>query len=250
MFWNRDELPPELRDKKPAEIAERLKKLEELEAKAKEFETNRADLETKFKEQSTEFDQVKAKLQEFEQAAAQQQAQPYMQQQAQQPEPSNIWNDPDRYIQEKLVPTQLGVLVANRNTAKLMFERNLSPRDMKIYRKYEGEVDKAMEGYDWGKQGDARYWQMALTYIRGAHDQDISKLESGDSEFFSEPASRGATPEPPPEEKLTAEEEEVCRRFHFDPKGYLKQKKAMSLHQSDKGGYARFPVPKFERTNR
>lgn len=244
MFWNREELPPELRDKKPAEIADRLKKLEELETKSKEYETTRAELETKLTAQTSEFDQVKARLQEIEQNAAQQQAQPYMQPPPQPPqEPTSIWNDPDKYIAEKLASTQAATLFSLRNSARINFENNLSPRDRKIFKKYEGEVDRAMASYPLQYQADPQYWNVALKYIKGDHEQDLSKADSADSPFFSEPASRGAAPEPPPEEKLTAEEEEVCRRFHFDPKGYLQRKKERIILQGEKGAYARYPVP-------
>jgi hypothetical protein len=68
-------------------------------------------------------------------------------------------------------------------------------------------------------------------------------MEAEGTPFFSEPASRTAQPEPPPEEKLSAEEEEVCKRFHWDPEGYLQRKKERSLHQSERGAFARYSVP-------
>ena len=249
MLWNREQLPPELKDKKPEEILEALKRLEELEARSKQFDTTQSELETKLSNLGTEVEQMRNKLQEFEQASAQQQAQPYMQQQQQQQEPTSIWNDPDRYINEKMMNTNLGLLAAKRDTAKLLIERNLSPRDQKIYRKYEKEVDRAMEGYNWAQQGDPNCWSTALTLIRGYHDQDIAKLESTDSSFFSEPAARGRPDDTTeqPADKLTAEEEEVCRRFHWDPAGYLKRKKEMVTAQSEKGAYARFTVPERRR---
>lgn len=244
VFWNRDQDPPELRGKKPEEIVEQLKRLQELETKSKEYETAKAELETKLNSQQGEHDQVKARLQELEQHAAQQQAQPYMQQPPQPPaEPTSIWNDPEKYINEKLASTQLATMYSLRNTARINFENNLSPRDRKIFKKYEAEVDRAMASYPLQYQADPQYWNVALKYIKGDHEQDLSKADSADSPFFSEPASRGAAPEPPPEEKLTPEEEEVCRRFHFDPKGYLQRKKERILLQGEKGAYARYPVP-------
>src|SRR5215472_3344693 len=47
----------------------------------------------------------------------------------------------------------------------------------------------------------------------------------------------------PPEDKLTAEEEGVCRRFHWDPEGCLQRKKEMAVYHSVRGTYLHFPVP-------
>lgn len=42
--------------------------------------------------------------------------------------------------------------------------------------------------------------------------------------------------------KLTSEEEELCRRFHWDPVGYLKRKREMTMNQTEDGLHARFRV--------
>jgi hypothetical protein len=104
-----------------------------------------------------------------------------------------------------------------------------------------------MNTYPPAYQGVPANWQIAFTYVKGLHEQEIGKMEQ-ESPFFSEPAARGSAEsiEAKPEDKLTPEEEEACRKFHWDPAGYLKQRKHMELLQAEKGAYARFPVP--ERT--
>jgi hypothetical protein len=98
-------------------------------------------------------------------------------------------------------------------------------------------------------QGMPQNWHTAFVYVKGLHEQDISKMEAENTPFFSEAGSRGAPTEPAPaEEKLTPEEEEACETFHWDKAGYLKQKKLGSMHQSEKGAYARFPVPVSDRS--
>jgi len=80
------------------------------------------------------------------------------------------------------------------------------------------------------------------------HEADIARSEREGTDFYSEQGSRGGQPVPPPEDKLTAEEEEVCMTMHWDPAGYRRQKKQASLMQSDKGAYARYPVPERKTT--
>lgn len=242
MFWNRD-LPPELRDKKPEEIVEALKKLQELETKAKDFETSKAEMETKFNQQTTEFEQVRNKLQEMEQGVAAYQQQQQAQQQVQDQQPANVWNEPDRYIDQRTMPTQAMALHGGKMGAFLYFKDSLSPRDHQIFKKYQKEVEQTINAYQPAQQALPQNWFVAFNYVKGLHEQDIGKMEADNTPFFAEPGSRGAPPEPPPEEKLTDEEKEVCKRFHWDEKGYLQQKKAGAIHQAEKGAFARYPVP-------
>ena len=244
-LWNRDELPAELRDKKPQEILDALNRLKELESKTLDHEKEKTDWETKFQNQQTEFDQTRQRLQEMEQNAAREQAQPYMQQPQQPQEPTSMWTDPARYINEQTLGTQLWTVNANKGVARIEFRESLAPRDRRIFQKYLNEVEQAVNGMTpLSVQGTPQAWSTAFNYIKGVHDQEISKAESEGTQFFSEPASRGGEVQPPPpEDKLTAEEEEACRTFHWDPKGYLQRKKEAHIYQSEKGSYARYPVP-------
>lgn len=247
-FWNREELPPELKDKKPEEIAEAMKKLKDLEmTRNADFEKQKSEYEEKLKQQSDRSDQMAAKLQEWEQAAAQAQQQ-FRDQQAPQ-EPTSPWTDPDRYIDERTRGTQVAALGAARMAARLTFQQNLAPREQKIFSKYANEIDRTMDTYHPMAQGMPQNWNTAFIYIKGLHEQEISKMESQATPFFSEPGSRGQEQEEPkPQDKLTAEEEEAVKKFHWSPEGYLKQKQRMNLLQSERGAYARFPVP--ERGNK
>jgi len=60
-----------------------------------------------------------------------------------------------------------------------------------------------------------------------------------------EPASH-STPDlsqPQPNDRLTAEEAEACRRFHWNPVGYLKRKQEAVFYQTETGPHIRFTVP-------
>jgi uncharacterized secreted protein with C-terminal beta-propeller domain len=242
VFWNREQVPPELQDKKPEEIAASLKRLKELEEQQAASATDKSKFEEQLKALQTEGETMKAKLSEWENAAAQASAQMQQQQSAQQP--SSVWDDPDKYIDERTRGTQIAAMGAARMAARLTFQQGLTPRDQKIFNKYGSEIDKTMETYHPMAQGMPQNWHTAFVYIKGLHEQDISKMEAENTPFFSEPGSRGAQQETKPaEEKLTPEEEEACETFHWDKAGYLKQKKAGAMYQSEKGAYARFPVP-------
>jgi hypothetical protein len=245
MLWNREETPAELRDKKPEEIVEALKKLEELKAQQERDFAARAEMEKKYNDQKSEYEQIKTRLTEWEQYGEAQKAQQY---QNMAPEPPNVWTDPDKYIDERTRGTQVAALAAARMAARLTFQQSLAPRENKIFQKYAGEVDKMMETYQPMAQGMPQNWYTAFTYVKGLHEQEIAKAESTNTQFFSEPASRGTdVQQPPPEDKLTPEEEEVVQKFHWSPEGYLKQKKLATLHQSERGSFARFPVPERKR---
>ena len=248
MFWNRNDLPAELKDRKPEEIVEALKKLDQLESRSKEFETTKTELENQLNTQKGEYETVRQKLHDMEAGVqqAQQQWQQWQQQQ-QQGEPPNIWSNPEQYIQDRIQQniggTQVVALGAARMGAALHFENSLSPRDKKIYKKYAKEVEQAINAYQPAAQGQPQNWYVAFNLIKGLHEQEIGKMEADSTPFFAEPGSRGAEPPPPPEDKLTADEEDIVRRMHWDPAGYLKQRQQMTTHTAEKGAYAKFPVP-------
>lgn len=247
MFWNREELPPELRDKKPAEIVAALAKLKELEQKGADFDIAKTSWDDKEKAHQTELEQIRARNQELEAAASEEQrrrenpAAPGPGQQ----QPPSFFENPDEYINQKLAGVTAATLASIRMSAGLQFQSNLNGRDRKIFDKYRGEIEQVMNTYPPNVQGVPQNWQTALIYIKGLHESELSKQEA-DSPFFAEPGARGGHEEPPQEaatDKLTPDEEEVCERFHWDKAGYLKRKKEMSIHQSEKGAFARFPVP-------
>jgi hypothetical protein len=126
--------------------------------------------------------------------------------------------------------------------AKLYARQSLSGRDLKIWGKYEKEIDQTMNGFTPEQRVNPQSWVLALTLAKGNHQEEIAKAESSGTDFFSEGPSHSAPPEVKNEDKLTPEEEEVCKTFHWDPKGYLAQKKKAQINQSEKGGYAHYGV--------
>jgi hypothetical protein len=238
-FWNRDELPPELAGKDPKDIAAALKKAEEIRTAAEKTLADAKEMEVKLTTQTTEFDAMKAKLTELE-------ADPRLQTQQQQQqveEPASPWADPEKFVDQRVQGLAGVALASGMMTAKMYFMQQLSTRDAKIFKQYEKEVEAGVNGFIVTQRVMPQSWLNMFLYVKGLHEADIKKAESENSSFFSETPSRGQTPEPEPTDVLSAEEEEICRKFHYDPKTYLERRKTATLSQSAKGAYARYPVP-------
>jgi hypothetical protein len=238
-FWGKhteEDLPAELRGKSPQEIAEALRKAEAATTAATAAETARTAAETARAAQQTELDALKARNTELEANQKPVVEQPIVQ------EPPTIWTDPQQFIQDQTKGTTLLALQAGIMSAKMYFMQQLSPRDVKIFKKYEKEVEQAVNAVQPHQRVMPQTWLNMLLYVKGMHDQEIAKAERDSTDFFSETPSRGVSELPAPQDKLTEEEEQICRTFHYDPVKYLENKKKGAVSQSSKGAYARYSV--------
>lgn len=237
MVWwqnrNDDELPPELRGKKPEELAARIKKAEELEAALAEEKKAREALEAKANEQKTEFDTIKQKLADIEAKTG---PQPGPQDDPVKDEPVSPWVDPEKFVADQTKGVAEVALASGMMTAKMYFMQQLTPRDAIIFKKYEKEVEQGVMTFAPAARVMPQSWFNCFMFTKGVHEGDIKKAESEKTDFFAEPASRtGGHDDPPPDDKLTPEEEETCRVMHWDPKGYLARKKNAALTSHSKG---------------
>lgn len=238
-FWGKhddDDLPPELKDKTPKEIAAALKKADEIRTAAEKTLADAKEMDAKLTAQTTEYDAMKVRMAELE-ANQKEPIAPVMD------EPASPWTDPEKFVRDQTKATTGVALTAGLMAAKMYFMQNLTTRDQKIFKKYEKETEGVISTFAVEARVMPQSWMNAFLYVKGLHDVDIQKAESSKSDFFSETPSRGQTPEPEPTDQLTAEEEEVCRTFHYDPKSYLERKKSAVLNQSSKGAYGKYPVP-------
>lgn len=242
MLWGKkdEELPEKLRGKKPEDIIAALDAAEKLKA-------DHDALKTQFDSQKSEFDTTKTKLAEIE---AKLNAEPPKGDEGNPNgdpnEPPTPWADPDKWLDDKTKKLQTTAIVSGMMTAKMYFAQQLSQRDLKIYKHYEKEVDKVVESFVPEQRVMPQSWFNAFIYVKGLHDADIQKAESSKTEFFSETPTKSSHDDPPPEDKLTAEEEEVCRVMRWDREGYLAQKKAGQIVRTEKGSAAQFKVPSRE----
>lgn len=246
VLWGKQNEPPVpeiLQGKTPEQIADALKRYEEMEKQLKQFADERTAMDARFNEQKTQFDTMQAKLTQMEQAAAV-------------PPPpvddTSIWADPDKYIANKLNVAQQPALYSGMLTAKMYAMNQLGPRDKKIFTKYEKEIDKMAESLTPQQRVMPQSWMMLLTMAKGQHDVEISNAERDHTDFFSESGQTGVQPPPtePPPDKLTDDEETVCRVMHWDREAYQREKKGAQLRQSDRGGYMHFGTENIEANRR
>lgn len=242
-LWGKkeEELPEILRGKKPEEIVQALSDAEKIRTDKEAADAARAEAERKATEAQTALEQAQTKLRELEAGAGKQTTTPETS------EPASPWIDPDKYVAEQTQGIKNTALMSGMLTAKMYFQQQLSQRDSKIFKKYEKEVDQTVGTFVPEQRVMPQSWFNAFLYVKGLHEGEISKAEREGSDFFSETPSRSVNEPPVAPDKLTAEEEMVCRTMHWDPKKYLEQKKNGAMAQSDKGAYAHFTIPERKR---
>ena len=236
-FWGKkdDELPEALRGKTPEQIAAALQKAADLEATVNTLTTEKANLESQFNDTKTKLTELNTTVEELK-AKVPPEKPPAE-------EPPSLWTDPDKYIDQRTKGIENTALLSGMMSAKLYAKQGLGQRDLKIWNKFEKEIDQTMNGFTPQQRVLPQSWLMALTLTKGNHEAEISAAERGGTDFFAE---SGTGHQPPPdvkaEDKLTPDEEEACKTFRWDPKRYLARKKEMQMAQSEKGGYAHFPA--------
>lgn len=236
-FWNRDELPPELKDLKPEEISAKLKKADEIRVAAEKTLADAKEMETRLGNQTTELDTMRARMTELE--ANQRPPEPP----AAPEDPPSPWLDPEKFVDQRVQGLAGVALQSGMMTAKMYFRQNLSERDLRIFKKYESEVDAGINTMPVAQRVMPQSYLNMFLYVKGSHEMDIRKAEADKTDFFSEAPSRGQSDPTPPADQLSDEEAEICRKFHYDPVKYLANKKSATLSQSSKGSYARYAVP-------
>jgi hypothetical protein len=227
-----DDVPEELKGKSPEDIVKALKKAEAAEAAAAKAD----ELEGRLTTQTTEFEAMKAKLAMLEANQPPPANEPP-------PEPASPWIDPEKFVADQTKSIANTALMSGMMTAKMYCQQNLGERDLKIFKKYEQEIVQLVGQSVPEQRVMPQTWFNMLMYVKGIHEMDIKKAETDHTDFFAETASRGSEPPPEDTDKLSPEEEEVCRKFKYDPERYLARKKLGVEARGEKGSYARFSVP-------
>jgi hypothetical protein len=246
MVWwqnrNDDDLPAELRGKKPEELAALIRKAGELETALAAEKTERDALKTKLDSTTSEFDTIKAKLADIEAKTTTTTTTTV----DEPDEPASPWVDPQKFVQEQTKDIAAVAVTTGMMTAKMYFMQQLTERDAKIFKKYEKEVEQGVMTFAPQARVMPQSWFNCFMFVKGVHEGDIKKSESEKTDFFAETASRTGGQHEDTElvDKLTAEEEETCRVMHWDPKSYLERKKASQLTSHSKGASLHYGVPK------
>lgn len=228
-FWNREEVPDELKGIDPKEIAAQLKKAKELEDKLTVALADKTKSDEQLATLQAQLTTNEQKMQELE---AKLNNPPPPPRKEGENEPTSIFADPDRFVDERTAGVRNAALLSGVMSAKMYARQELNARDQRIFKKYEGELDKIVSSYPPESRINPQIWHNALKYIKGEHMDDIRKAESEGGEFFGEissPGTQRTTGEGEGGEvKLTDEENEVCEKFHWDKAKYLDNKKKAS----------------------
>jgi hypothetical protein len=235
-FDQDDEVPEELRGKSPKEVADALRAADKSKTDAAAAEAARAAAEAASTAKDNELAEMRQRMQALEANQRPNDPPPP-------DEPPSPWTDPEKFVAAQTQGTTNVALAAGLMSAKMYFTQGLTPRDQKIFRKYEKEVEQGVNTFAATARVMPQSWMNMFLYVKGLHEQDIQKAEADHTDFFAETASRGSHNEPEPQDKLTPEEEEVCQTFHYDPVAYLANKKNSTLSTSSKGSYAKYTVP-------
>ena len=223
MLWGKkdDELPKELQGLTPEQIVEKLKAVGDSAARISELQASLAEKETTLGTLTQEQQQLKQKLEELEKNTP-----PKKIDGVDDDEPATLWSDPEAFIKNQTKSTELTALMAGMMSAKLYARQQMSTQDSTIFGRYEKEIDQVINSYHPQQRVMPQSWINALTYVKGLHMDEILKAQKDGTDFFAEPPTRGVEPPPAPEDKLSSDEEEMCRRMHWDPKQYLARRKA------------------------
>lgn len=233
-FWNREQVPKELEGIDPQEIVRKLNEAKELQT---QLEAAKADVTKSQTELQTLQAQAATNDQRIKELEAKVNNPPPPEKKTTD-EPPSIFTEPEKFIQQQTQDTQNVAYLSGILSAKMYAKQSLSQRDVKIFNKYEKDIDGIVNSYPPQQRILPQIWVNALTYIKGAHEMDIRKAEGEGGEFFAEvPTTRDAPQPTGSQDKLTAEEEEACDKFHWDKKKYLENKKKATAYGSSHLGF-------------
>jgi hypothetical protein len=213
VLWDRkdkEKLPESLRELSAEQLAAKLQEAEDAKAKLAAAEQARADGDAKLSTLQSEFDSVKSRMETIEANARREPK-----------EVASIFADPDKYISDATKDTRDVALLSGMMSAKMYCKNSLAGRDIRIFAKYETEIDKIVGSYAPEFRIMPQTWLNALIYTKGLHDKEIQKAEEDRTDFFAEAPSAGVFEQAARGEKLSQEEIEICKKFHWDPAKYL-----------------------------
>ena len=229
-WWDKntkpEDIPPELKDLTPAQLAEAVRKSSALET---ELNATRQKVDAQ-EEQLSELASLKQKIAALE-ANPNNQPKPESRPQNQ---PISFLEDEDAAFNQRAQPIVGAVYTMGAQIARSNFETKLSGVDAKMFQKYGADVDKVMESVDVASKANPQAWQNAWNMVKGQHLDEITKAAQDRSDFFSETVQGSSLGGPPrtvlPDDKLTPEEEKQAKKYGVDPKDFLESRKSMVIY--------------------
>lgn len=239
MSWrNKEQIPDELKDfGTPSEIAEKLRKASELEAKLGEKDGEISRLSGEVTNRDGEIDKLKRQVTAPPDAPPNDPKAP--------PQPTHFFADPDKAFNERALPIALATMNASAQVAKMDAKMSLQSQYVDVnqngtkrrlslgslWSRYEIEIEEAAKTVPIQQLGFKQTWLNLFNYVKGNHLNDfLDKTED-----FLEPV--GVTVDQhvgdrAPAPKLNEEEARVVARMGRYGKGitaekYLEQRAKM-----------------------
>ncbi|SRR6266702_1601957 len=147
--------------------------------------------------------------------------------------PTSFLDDENAAFNERMAPYAMMMLSNQSESAKFIARQSLKGVDAQIWDKYSTEIEQVMTTVDPHYKAMPQTWMNALDNIAGKHRNDILKMASEKSEFFSESAGGvggGGGPRPDEvEPTMTTEQKKIAKGFGVKDADYLKAMKEMTV---------------------
>lgn len=211
-WFRKDEpdLPAELKEFTPEQIVAKIKEADQL---RQDVASRDAALQTKDGELATARQELANATRQPERTE----------------EETSFFADPQKHVSQIMAPTTAIAIHAGKIAAKMSAVQSMKREDAAIFRKYESEISKMVEGFNPAQQVMPESWVFALNQIKGQRFDEIAKAKSENSDFFAEVPSNQPQPVVQKPDQLSDEEQRICKRMNITPERYLAQKKAMTV---------------------
>lgn len=223
--------PERLRDMSPEKLMELL---DEGDASKEQLTAIQSELDTRKQTETNltnELQDTKARLASLE-ASYSSVNQQQTQVQPSQAQPTDWLENPDQAFVERAAPLADYAMQAASNGAQLRFESDLRDGpgiDMRVYRKYQAEVEKLMSAEPAVRRGYPQVWKNAFTFIKGLHaDELVKQSQRGEQAFFSESDDKNNPTETKKTdtELATDSDKKYASKFGVTPEEVVKVKRS------------------------
>ncbi len=232
--FKKEELPEELKDLTPAEIADAVRKSKTLEAEVAALKAQDTERSSAFETFRTEYESTKADLETLKAA----QKPPERRDQNQ--EMTSFLVDGDRAFAERAAPLASMILNSTAVLAKNEVLRRMQAVqrtktgniDGYLFEKLEPEIMQLASQTSAQALANPATWEHLFYNVKGRHADEIAASQrEGKGEFFVEPAaaSGGGLQQKEDPKKLTPVELKIAAKLGQKPEDYAAQKEKISL---------------------
>lgn len=221
-WFKREELPEELRDLSPAQIAEAVKETATLKKKTEELEAAKSETSKAFESAAETNKAMERKIQELETAIA-------SKADAQRKEPevrekTDFIVDGDKAFAERAVPLTVAIL----DTRKIMARGAAAQALGAEFSQWGQEIDQLATGCSLAQLGDKATWEHLFYNVKG---RKTAALEHKDSAEGAGGGNNGSDGKKKPE--LTEIEKKVAKKLGLTEEVYLKNKTEMTTDPTE-----------------